>query len=144
MSIEQNKEKEEQTLEIPKVPQKYGGLLGNIPDVDGSFMVQSFWDLLDLYGPICELNLLGEQVVLLNNYELINDSADDDRFEKVVAGPLLHVRDQIGDGLFTAFNDEKVCSFEKIAALADQVSELVQGSPHPRSSFWANWGAENV
>lgn len=103
-----NNGEETKSLPIPQVPMKYGGLLGNLPDIDGSFPARSYWELTDLYGPIIELNLGGNRVVLLNNYELINDVADDDRFEKVVFGPLVHVRDQLGDGLFTSYNDEVV------------------------------------
>lgn len=108
MSTNHTQSQEEQNFEIPKAPQKYGGLLGNMPDVDGSFQVKSFWELTDLYGPIVELNLGGQRVALLNNYELINDAVDDDRFEKVVQGPLIHVRNFLGDGLFTAFGEEPV------------------------------------
>lgn len=108
MSVTENNEEAGSTLEIPKAAQKYAGLLGNLPDIDGSFPIKSYWELTDLYGPIVELNILGQRVVLVNNYELINDVSDDDRFEKVVQGPLMHVRDQLGDGLFTAHNNEPV------------------------------------
>lgn len=108
MSTEQNNTEEQQTLPIPAVPKKYLGILGNVPDLDGSFILKSWWELADLYGPIYSLDLFGETFVVLHNYELINDSADDDRFEKTISGPLVFVRDSIGDGLFTAYNDEKV------------------------------------
>lgn len=110
MSTEQNNVAEEQSLPIPAVPKKYLGLLGNLPDVDGSFILKSWWELSDLYGPIFSVDLFGEKTVLLHNYELINDVADDDRFEKAIGGALVYVRDQIGDGLFTAYNDEVVGS----------------------------------
>lgn len=110
MSTEQNGTGEEVALPIPAVPKKYGGILGNLPDVDGSFMVKSWWDLAELYGPIYSVELFGQKTVVLNNYELINDSADDDRFEKHIGGALVDVRDSIKDGLFTAYNDERVRS----------------------------------
>lgn len=110
MSAEQDNTEQQQSLPIPAVPKKYGGILGNVPDLDGSFILKSWWELADLYGDIYSLDIFGEKFVVLHNYELINDSADDDRFEKTISGPLVYVRDQIGDGLFTAYNDEKVSS----------------------------------
>lgn len=129
MSAAETNGASERALEIPKAPQKYGGLLGNLPDIDGSFVAKSYWELTDLYGPIVELNLLGQRVILLNNYELINDVTDDERFEKVVHGPLVYVRDQLGDGLFTAYGEEVVRGFNALKAnFANQFSELGKSS----------------
>lgn len=109
-------ESQQPTLEIPQVPKKYFGIFGNVPDVDGSFPAKSFWHLADLYGPIYQIDLLGHQNVVVSNYELIKDTLDDDYYEKVVDGALETVRDSIGDGLFTAYSDEKVCNIQNKTA----------------------------
>lgn len=106
MSTEQE-HNDDPGLEIPQVPMKYGGIFGNVPDLDSSFIIKSYWDLAALYGPICKLDVRGSTVVLLNNYELINATVDDDLFEKSVAANLVTVRDAVGDGLFTAYNHEQ-------------------------------------
>lgn len=61
----------------------------------------------DLYDPIIRLDLVTRKLVLLSDYELINEAADDERFEKYMSGPLGSLRDSIGDGLFTGRNDEE-------------------------------------
>ncbi len=48
----------------------------------------------------------GHEVIFVGNAELAADLADEARFEKVLDGPLLHIRDFAGDGLFTAMSDE--------------------------------------
>lgn len=101
-------ESEQPALEIPQVPKKYFGILGNVPDVDGSFPAKSFWHLADLYGPIYQLDLLGTKNVVVSTHELVKDTFDDECYEKIVDGALVQVRDSIGDGLFTAYSDEKV------------------------------------
>ncbi len=48
----------------------------------------------------------GRQPVFVGNVELATDLIDETRFEKVLEGPLVHIRDFAGDGLFTAYSDE--------------------------------------
>lgn len=98
----------ETSLSIPQVPKQYLGLLGNLPDIDPSFAAKSFWRLQELYGDIYELDLLNRKVVIISNYDLISDVLDDNRYEKVVTGPLKELRPFVKDALFTAFPDEPV------------------------------------
>ena len=92
--------------EIPQPPQKLFGLLGNLPDVDPSFGARSLWNLMDLYGPIFKLKL-GNDKLFVGSQELVNEICDQDKFAKVPNGALVEVRALTGDGLFTAFKEEK-------------------------------------
>lgn len=44
--------------------------------------------------------------IFVGNVSLAEDLVDENRFEKVLDGPLVHIRDFAGDGLFTAHSDE--------------------------------------
>lgn len=68
--------------EIPEPPQQYFGLLGHIPDIDPSFPLRSFWNMMELYGPIFKMNL-GAPRLVVGNQELINEVCDQERFKKV-------------------------------------------------------------
>lgn len=48
----------------------------------------------------------GRAPIFVGNVSLANDLVDESRFEKVLDGPLVHIRDFAGDGLFTAHSDE--------------------------------------
>jgi len=98
----------EETLPIPQIPKQYLGLLGNLPDIDPSFTAKSFWRFQELYGDIYEVDLINRKVVVLSNYELISDVLDDNRYEKVIAGALEHLRPFVKDALFTAYPGEPV------------------------------------
>ena len=91
---------------IPQPPTYLFGLLGNIPEMDPSFPAKSLWRLNELYGPIVKLQLKND-VILLSSQEYVNEICDEDRFEKVPGTNLLEVRPLLGDGLFTAFPNEK-------------------------------------
>lgn len=60
-----------------------------------------------ILGPIFKLSIAGAERLIVSSYELCNELCDEKRFSKVVAGPLLQVRNGTGDGLFTAFQDEE-------------------------------------
>ena len=72
--------------------------LGNIPDVDPSFLARSLWHLADVYGPIFRLNLVDRQMIVVSNYELANEVMNDDNYEKTVKGVLEQVGKVAGDG----------------------------------------------
>lgn len=93
-------------LPIPQVPKHW--FLGNLPDVDFSFLANSYWQLAELYGPIFQLDLGGTTTVVVSSYELLKDVMDDDRFEKKLTAGLQELRGLIGDGLFTARGEEPV------------------------------------
>jgi len=45
-------------------------------------------------------------VLVISSLELVADACDETRFDKKVSGGLYHLRDFVGDGLFTAYTDE--------------------------------------
>jgi cytochrome P450/NADPH-cytochrome P450 reductase len=91
---------------IPQPPQHLFGLLGNLPDINPSFPLESVWKLSDIYGPIVKLNLRKE-IIVLSNQKFINEVCDEERFEKFPTPALQEVRALLGDGLFTAYITEK-------------------------------------
>ena len=91
--------------EIPEPPKQYFGLLGHIPDVDSEFPLRTFWNMMDLYGPIFKVQLGGPRI-WVGNQELVNEVYDQDRFKKIPRGALSEIRALTGDGLFTAFLEE--------------------------------------
>ena len=90
---------------VPQVP----GLpiIGNAKDLDHNDASKSFVRLAEQYGDIYRLNLLGSPVVIVNTQELLNEICDEKRFYKRPSGTLAEVRNGVGDGLFTAFEDEE-------------------------------------
>lgn len=97
-----------QETPIPQVPKHLHGLLGNLPDVDGSFFAASIWHLAELYGPIFELDFITRKTIVLSGYEMAKEAMEDGKFEKIVTNPLVEVRAFLKDGLFTAHSNEMV------------------------------------
>ena len=91
--------------EIPEPPQQMFGLLGHIPDIDTNFPLRTFWNMMELYGPILKVTM-GVPRIFVGNQELANEVYDQDRFKKIPAGALQEIRALTGDGLFTAFLEE--------------------------------------
>ena len=92
--------------EIPQPPEHLFGLLGNLPDVEPTFPVRSYWKLKDLYGPCFKLNL-ERPTILVGSQELVNEACDQDRFIKVPTRALAELRPMLGDGLFSAYPGEE-------------------------------------
>ena len=92
--------------EIPQPPQHLFGLLGNLPDIDLSFPNRTFWQFMELYGPIFKLNL-DREVIFVGSQELADEVYDTERFIKVPDIVLIELRALLGDGLFTAFIEEE-------------------------------------
>jgi unspecific monooxygenase len=57
-------------------------------------------------GPLYELKLFGQRVVLVNSAELAAELCDESRFRKVLPAAIAALRAFVGDGLVTAYNDE--------------------------------------
>ena len=81
-------------------------IVGNVPDIDPETPVQSMMALAKEHGPIYRLTFPGDSFVLVGSRELAAEFCDEARFEKHLSGPIRHIRDLAGDGLFTAENDE--------------------------------------
>jgi hypothetical protein len=92
---------------IPQPPEYW--FVGNLPEMDPAFPIRGMWRLMDIYGRIFKVNLLGFEVIAVSDYELINEVCDQDRFEKAIGNALEDTRALLKDGLFTAYRDEPVC-----------------------------------
>ena len=89
---------------VPQPPMKL--LLGNLGELDSKAPIQSMMRLAREYGPIYKLTLAGKDVHVVSSQELVDELCDESRFVKRISGPLKHIRDFAGDGLFTAYNSE--------------------------------------
>lgn len=86
----------------PTVP-----FVGNLNEVDSTNVNKSYTHLAKIYGPVFRLNLMGENVAVVGKYDAAKEVFDEKRFLKIPAGSLLEVRNGVGDGLFSAFEDEE-------------------------------------
>jgi cytochrome P450/NADPH-cytochrome P450 reductase len=94
-------------------------LVGNLYDINPESPIPSFVGLIQRYGEIIALDVLGRHIVLVGSQKLVHELCDQTRFEKVVKGALAEVRHVAGDGessvyspadhsgLFTAHGDEE-------------------------------------
>jgi hypothetical protein len=88
---------------IPQPPTKF--LVGNLGDLDPENAIRSMTGLIQQYGEIVKLSLIGREVVIVGSQELVNEVCDQTRFKKVVKGALGEVRSVAGDGgLFRLFS----------------------------------------
>ncbi|KAF7502833.1 hypothetical protein GJ744_005012 [Endocarpon pusillum] len=96
-------------LKIPAPPHhRYFGLMGHLPDLDPTLPVRSYWQFMDTYAPIYQLDLgMTYPRVFVGSRELVNEMADDDRFTKLTHRLHQHMRPVFGDGLFSAESTSK-------------------------------------
>lgn len=96
-------------LKIPAPPHhRYFGLLGHLPDLDPMLPVRSYWQLMDTYAPIYQLDLgMTYPRVFVGSRELVNEMADDNRFTKLTHRLHQQMRPVFGDGLFSAESTSK-------------------------------------
>ncbi|ESK87864.1 cytochrome p450 [Moniliophthora roreri MCA 2997] len=92
------------TTPIPQPPSI--PFLGNVTSIDTEIPLRGSLLLAKQYGEIYQLNVLGDVSITLNTNALINEVCDEKRFHKLVGGALYRTRDLVGDGLFTAFDNE--------------------------------------
>jgi cytochrome P450/NADPH-cytochrome P450 reductase len=96
-------------VQIPTPPhQHYFGLLGHAPDLDPILPVKTYWQLMDKYGEIFQLDLgMTHPRVFVGNRELVNEMADDSRFSKFTHRLHKEMRPIVGDGLFSAESTDR-------------------------------------
>jgi len=91
----------------PPIPQpRPRPIVGNAPDIDSEAPIQSMVELARQLGPIYRLSFGKGSVLVISSLELVADACDEARFDKKVSGGLYHLRDFVGDGLFTAYTDD--------------------------------------
>jgi cytochrome P450/NADPH-cytochrome P450 reductase len=100
----------ESSTPIPQPPPTL--FIGNVADIDPSNAPASFQRLAEIYGEVYQLDLPGRQgrTIVVSSHNTVNDCCDASRFEKPIDGSLRQVRALTGDGLFTAYPGEKVCT----------------------------------
>ncbi len=81
-------------------------LIGNAADVEPIAVLQSMLELAREYGPIYRLQFPGQSLIALSSHTLAAEVCDETRFHKAVHGPLRQLRPLVGDGLFTAYDEE--------------------------------------
>lgn len=82
-------------------------LIGNLFDID---LRQSFVSLNHLhkqYGPIYQITILGETLIMVSSQKMVHALCNDDKFHKHIDPTLLSMRGYAGDGLLTALKGEK-------------------------------------
>ncbi|KAI0390721.1 cytochrome P450 [Xylariaceae sp. FL0594] len=90
------------------IPQPPGvPLLGNIKDVDPENTWWSLKKLIEKYGEIVQIKVLGKTLVFVGSAALAEELCDETRFRKFVGGPIVEIRYAAHDGLFTAFDHEE-------------------------------------
>ncbi|KAF8148143.1 fatty acid hydroxylase [Mycena galopus ATCC 62051] len=80
--------------------------IGNVTSLEREVPLRSFRLLAKTCGEIYQLDLLGNKIICVSSYELVNELSDDTRFHKRVTGALREIRNLVGDALFTAEDDE--------------------------------------
>ncbi|MFW7378975.1 MAG: cytochrome P450 [Oligoflexus sp.] len=81
-------------------------LIGNVPDIDPRSVIQSMMRLAKIHGPIYRLAFPSQNMLVVSSQRLVNELCDESRFDKKVHSALAHIRDFVGDGLFTAYTEE--------------------------------------
>ncbi len=89
---------------IPHPPKQ--PVIGNMLSVDSSAPVQDLARKAKELGPIFWLDMMGQPLVIVSGFDLVDELCDETRFDKAVRGPLRRVRAIAGDGLFTADTTE--------------------------------------
>ncbi|KAL6712977.1 hypothetical protein ACLMJK_009532 [Lecanora helva] len=77
-------------------------LFGNVTDVDPISTHKSYSRLADIYGEVFAFYMASDHTIVVNSYDVYNDTCDEKRFEKRTPGALHESRNFLGDGLFTA------------------------------------------
>ena len=89
---------------IPHPPRK--PVVGNMLSLDSTAPVQDLVRKSKELGPIFWLDMMGQPLVIVSGFDLVNELSDEKRFDKAVRGALRRVRAIGGDGLFTADTTE--------------------------------------
>jgi cytochrome P450 / NADPH-cytochrome P450 reductase len=93
-------------VEIPQPPPRL--ILGNLPDLRRkATFIESLMDIAPEHDGIFQLQTPMGRVIVVSDPLLARELCDEERFDKVLGPALLRVRQRVGDGLFTAFSDEK-------------------------------------
>lgn len=91
--------------QIPHPPRRVP-LLGDILGLDPVTPMQATMRMLRRLGPIYQRRILGTPIVFVADPDMVAQVNDETVWQKYVGRPLQKLRPALGDGLFTAHNDE--------------------------------------
>ncbi|MDN5757123.1 MAG: cytochrome P450 [Tomitella sp.] len=91
--------------QIPHPPRRVP-LVGDILGLDPVTPMQATMRMLRRLGPIYQRRILGTPIVFVSDPGMVAQVNDETVWEKHVGRPLQKLRPTLGDGLFTAHNDE--------------------------------------
>jgi len=81
-------------------------VVGDVFGADPDAPLQSTMARAAHLGPIFELKVFDQKFVFVTGAGLAAELADESRFEKALSPALIALREFVGEGLFTAYNDE--------------------------------------
>lgn len=87
-------------LPIPG-PQGYP-FIGNLLDLQDEVPLHALERLVDIYGPIFKVNILGNERIMVGGFDLFDELCDETRFYKIPAKALQFGDPKAAKGLFTA------------------------------------------
>ncbi|MEW1718243.1 cytochrome P450 [Streptomyces sp. NPDC093109] len=91
----------------PHTETRYGlPVVGPAPSAAAGSLVRATLERARTYGPNFFQRVGDHDQLFASGLGLVTELADEQRFAKLVGPALLNVREFVGDGLFTAFNDE--------------------------------------
>jgi cytochrome P450/NADPH-cytochrome P450 reductase len=90
------------------IPQPPGyPVLGNLFDIRGAETpIQAMMKLARQYGPIFQLRVGTNQIIVVSGFDLVDELSDDEHFDKMLGAGLISARALAGDGLFTSWTQE--------------------------------------
>lgn len=94
MAPEENLKKQDKPMAVDKmqlerIPQPPTvPVVGNLTSLDVDDPSSSFAQLASRYGPIYRLSVPGQDMIIVSNWELVNEACDDSRFKKSLQGDL--------------------------------------------------------
>lgn len=85
-------------FKLEAIPEAPGyPIVGNLFDLDKNNVIGSIRDLMKDRGPILQVRVMDKQFIFVGSQELVHESCDQRRFEKVVTGQLEQLRKLGGD-----------------------------------------------
>jgi cytochrome P450 len=81
-------------------------LLGDVLGVSADHQIKHAVKLARQLGPIYVRKIFDEHIVFVSGADMVTELVDEKRFVKHVAPTIVALRPLLGDGLFTAYNDE--------------------------------------
>lgn len=82
-------------------------LTGNLHQMNGDKIMDRLIKVTRDYRPMLELKVLNIILYVINDVDLLKEILDDTYFDKFIDKPIEHLREVAGDGLFTAYTEEK-------------------------------------